>query len=228
MKKIEIATELVSVITLNNMMSHGRVYTDEEKAHMAVKAANANNKEKLEELLNAELDRKARLEAAQERERRTYNFTNSEEGRQAEAEMKAAIKAWKNDIIDEIHTIVNEVLGSRWEAYNISSYGCFEVGMLDNNGNLIFGYSFPVSFGYDTRDTEAGWEEYFKFQVNVGTMGEFEIDGNARQEFYIGFGKFLASEKVNNELKNELKQYTDNVRGAREAYRAKKEAYITK
>ena len=43
MKKIEIATELVSVITLNNMMSHGRVYTDEEKAHMAVKAANANN-----------------------------------------------------------------------------------------------------------------------------------------------------------------------------------------
>lgn len=227
MKKIEIATELVSVITLNNMMSHGRVYTDEEKAHMAVKAANANNKEKLEELLNVELDRKARLEAAQERERKIYNFTNSEEGRQAEAEMKAAIKAWKNDIIDEIHTIVNEVLGSRWEAYRITSTD-FEVGMLDNDGNMVFGYSFPVRFGYDIRDTKAGWEESFKLQANVGTMGEFEIDGNARQEFYIGFGKFLASDKVNNELKNELKQYTDNVRGAREAYKAKKEAYIAK
>jgi len=227
MKKIEIATELVSVITLNNMMSHGRVYTDEEKAHMAAKAANANNKEKLEELLNVELDRKARLEAAQERERRTYNFENSEEGRKAEAEMKAAIKAWKNDIIDEIHTIVNEVLGSRWEAYNITSTG-FEVGLLDNNGNLIFGYSFPIRFGYDTRDTKAGWEEYFKFQANVCTMGEFEIDGNARREFYIGFGKFLANDKVNNELKAELKQYTDNIREARKAYRTKKEAYIAK
>lgn len=227
MKKIEIATELVSVITLNNMMSHGRVYTDEEKAHMAVKAANANNKEKLEQLLNAELDRKARFEAAQERERRIYNFANSEEGRKAEAKMKAAIKAWKNDIIDEIHTIVNDVLGSKWEAYNITSMG-FKVGLLDNNGNLIFGYSFLVRFGYDLRDVKNGWEEYFKFQVNVGTMGEFEIDGNARQEFYIGFGKFLSSEKVNNELKNELKQYTDNVRDAREAYKAKKEAYIAK
>lgn len=209
------------------MMSHGRVYTDEEKAHMAVKAANANNKEKLEQLLSEELDRKARLEAAQERERRIYNFINSEEGREAEAEMKAAIKAWKNDIIDEIHTIVNDVLGSKWEAYNITSMG-FKVGLLDNNGNLIFGYSFPVRFGYDLRDVKNGWEEYFKFQVNVGTMGEFEIDGNARQEFYIGFGKFLSSEKVNNELKNELKQYTDNVRDAREAYKAKKEAYIAK
>lgn len=227
MKKIEIAIELVSVIALNNMMSHGRVYTDEEKAHMAVKAANANNKEKLEELLNAELDRKARLEAAQERERKIYNFTNSEEGRQAEAEMEAAIKAWKNDIIDEIHTIVNDVLGSKWEAYNITSTD-FEVGLLDNNGSPIFGYSFPIRFGYFLRASEAGREEYFEFQANVCTMGEFEIDGNVRQEFYIGFGKFLASEKVNNELKNELKQYTDNVKGAREAYKAKKEAYIAK
>ena len=227
MKKIEIATELVSVITLNNMMSHGRVYTDEEKTRMAEKAANANNKEKLEELLNAELDRKARLETAQERERRTYNFANSEEGRRAEAEMKASLKAWKNDIIDEIHTIVNDVLGNKWEAYNITSTG-FEVGLLDNNGNPIFGYSFPVRFGYDSRDSKNGWEEYFKFQANVGTMGEFEIDGNARQEFYIGFGKFLSSEKVNNELKDELKQYTDNILGAREAYKAKKEAYIAK
>lgn len=227
MKKIEIATELVNVMTLNGMMSNGRVYTDEEKAHIAEKAANANNKEKLEELLNAELDRKARIEATQERERRIYNFTNSEEGRQAEAEMKASLKAWKNNIIDEIHTIVNEVLGSRWEAYSITSTG-FEVGMLDNDGNMVFGYSFPVRFGYDERDTKDGWEEYFKFQANVGSMGEFEIDGNERQEFYIGFGKFLASDKVNNELKNELKQYTDNVKGAREAYKAKKEAYIAK
>ena len=49
-----------------------------------------------------------------------------------------------------------------------------------------------------------------------------------KQEFYIGFGKFLSSEKVNNELKVELKQYTDNIKEAREAYRAKKEAYIAK
>ena len=227
MKKIEIATELVNVMTLNNMMSNGRVYTDEEKAHMAEKAASSNNKEKLEQLLNEELDRKARLEKAQERDRKIYNFTNSEEGRKAEAEMKASLKALKNDIIDEIHTIVNDVLGSRWEAYNITSNG-FDICLLNKDGYVRFGYSFPIRFGYDLRATEAGWEEYFKFQANVGTMGEFEIDGNARQDFYIGFGKFLASEKVNNELKNELKQYTDNVKGAREAYRAKKEAYIAK
>lgn len=111
MKKIEIATELVSVMTLNNMMSYGHVYTDEEKAHMIEKTANNNSKEKLEQLLSEELDRKARLETAQERERRICNFTNSEEGREAEAELKEALKAWKNDIIDEIHVIVNDVLG---------------------------------------------------------------------------------------------------------------------
>lgn len=227
MKKIEIATELVSVLTLNNMMSQGRVYTGEEKAHMAKKIANNYNKEWLEQHLSEELDRKARLESAQERERRIYNFTNSEEGKEAEAELKGALNAWKNDIIDEIHTIVNDVLGSKWKAYNVTSTG-FEVRMLDNDGSFIFGYSFPVRFGYDYRDAKNGWEEYFKFQTNVGTMGEFEIDGNARQEFYIGFGKFLSSEKVNNELKDELKQYTDNILGAREAYKAKKEAYIAK
>lgn len=76
--------------------------------------------------------------------------------------------------------------------------------------------------------TKDGWEEYFKFQANVCSMGEFEIDGNAKQEFYIGFGQFLASEKVNGELKNELKLFTDNIREARKAYKEKKEAYINK
>lgn len=71
------------------------------------------------------------------------------------AELKEALNAWKDDIIDEIHTIVNDVLGSRWEAYNIASYG-FEVCLLDSDGNPIFGHSFPVRFGYDIRETEAG------------------------------------------------------------------------
>lgn len=227
MKKIEIARELVNAINENNKLSGNHIYTKEEMQQLVAKTADRNSKENLETLLDEECERNARLVKAQERERKTYNFEHSEEGLKAADELHSAIKNWTNDIKDEIHTIVEAVLGSKWEAYSITSTG-FEVGLLGEDGNPVWGYSFPVRFGYDLRDTKDGWEEYFKFQANVCSMGEFEIDGNAKQEFYIGFGQFLASEKVNGELKNELKLFTDNIREARKAYKEKKEAYINK
>lgn len=144
MKKIEIARELVNAINENNKLSGNHIYTKEEIQQLVAKTADRNSKENLETLLDEECERNARLVKAQERERKTYNFEHSEEGLKAADELHSAIKNWTNDIKDEIHTIAEEVLGSKWEAYNITSTG-FEVGLLGEDGNPVWVTASPYA-----------------------------------------------------------------------------------
>lgn len=226
MKKIEIATELVNMKNCNRQLLGEDAYSEDEMLELADKAARINNKEALEKYLEDEVSLHSRLTEKAERERKTYNFEHSEEGRKAKDNLCNTINTLRENIYNELLSIVTNELGDGWNVYKFGNSSC-EIGLKDSEGKMLWGYSFSVYYDYDLIKENEKIKTVFNFKVNIGSMGSFEVGAiNNIQSFYIGVGKFLASEKVNTELKSELKQFVDNIYEARKAYAAKERAYI--
>lgn len=218
MKKIELATELVNVMNANRQLSGNHAYTEKELSNLVTKSAARNSKEALQKLLDDEIDRHDLLAMAEEHKRKEFNYDHSEEGKKAKEELHNAVDAWREDLYQEVISDVEKILGNDWGVYCFGTRS-FEIKMKDGEGKPIFGNDIEIYYGYD-------YNEGFIFKANIGTTGEFSLmDDNDRKEFYIGVGKFMSSPLLA-QMKEEMKQYHDNVREAVKAYDAKKEAYM--
>lgn len=224
MKKIELAFEVVNTMSLTRQYKGQEPYEMHEVNEMAQKVAARNSKEQLEKMLDEELDR-------QKSARKEYYknaFDETEEGKSMKDEMEAAFEAWTNDIQEQVKSTINEVLGEAWGLVYFNARS-FTIALRDTNpataaynGGFHFGHKVEFYYGYDFTFDD---DKDYKFEVNIGTMGNFNACGeDSQRDFYIGIGKLLASEKLNT-LKDELKQYDDNCRELKAKYNSARNAY---
>lgn len=224
MKKIELAFELVNTMSLTRQYEGQEPYEMHEVNDMAQKAAARNSKEQLETMLDEELDRQKKAREAYYRN----VFDTTEEGKSMKDDIENAFEAWRNDIEEQVKSTIDEILGDTWGVRYFSETS-FEIALRDTNpstaaknGGYHFGHKVEFYYGYDFN---FDGNKEFKFEVNIGTMGNFNACGDDTQrDFYIGIGKLLASEKLN-ALKDELRQYEDNLIELRAKYRSARNEY---
>lgn len=229
MKKIELAFELVNTMSLTRQYKGFKPYEMHDVNDMAQKVAARNSKDKIEALLDEELER-------QKKARKAYYkkvFDTTEEGKSMRNDMENAYEAWKNDIIEQINSTINEVLGESWGLQSFCPTS-FTIALRDINpdtaakdGGFYFGHKVEFYYGdYDGWTVDANRE--FTFKVNIGTMGSFiACRDDTQRDFYIGIGKLLSSGKLE-ELKDELKQFNENIHEAKKKFYNARNAYAEK
>lgn len=204
-------------------------WTEYERLDFIAKTARST-KEELESKIG-------QLTTARENAKKEYlrsQFFDSKEGQALHNNFKAARKAWMEDARQQALATVQEVLGDGWTV-DAFSESHFIVGMKNTDETsfrkVMFGHSFDIYYGYDlsyNRESRE-LEKRFFFQANIGTCGSFDIkDGESQLQFHIGIGKFLASPKVQIELRNELEQLHKNLEENREAWRRAEDEYVKK
>lgn len=224
MKKIELAFEIVNTMSQTRQYEGLEPYEMHEVNDMVQKVAARYNKEQLEAMLDNELKHQKNAKDEYYKE----VFVETEEGKSMMDDMEATFEAWENDMQELTKRTVNEVLGDAWGLAYFNERS-FTIALRDTNpataaynGGYHFGHKVEFYYGYDfTFDGE----QEFKFEVNIGTMGNFNACGeDTQRDFYIGIGKLLASEKLN-ALKDGFKQYSDNLRELKAKYRSARNAY---
>lgn len=226
MKKIELAFEVVNTMSLTRQYRGQEPYEMHEVNDMAQKVAARNSKEQLEKMLDEELDRQKKAKT------QYYKnvFKDTEEGKSMWDDMENAYEAWRNDIIEQIKSTINEVLGETWGLMDFCPTS-FTIALRDTNpataakdGGFYFGHKVTFFYGY-YNGVNYDENSKFNFEANIGTMGSFIVCGNdTQQDFYIGIGKILASDKLN-ELKDELKQFTENIEELKKKFYSARNAY---
>lgn len=219
MKKIEIAFELVNTMSLTRQYKGQQPYEMHEVNEIAQKAAARNSKEHLLDMLDTELNRQK--VAREEYYEKAYMI--SDEGKALEEQCRNDYEAYRNDIIEEIMHTIHSLVGDNWQMVTFGDRG-FTVGMKnpDDAKHYIFGTGIEFYCGY-----EFGSADKYRFQMNLSTSGAFEILGeDTIKERYIAIGKLLAATDKMNELRDELKQFTDNVKELQKKLRDARKAFV--
>lgn len=232
MKKIELAREIAQVESMIDFYASGNTKTDDVIEKEAQRLNRKYDKEGLETELAAAEKQLAYTKARATKEARIKEFSNSEAGKSLRNRLHDDRIAWMEDAFQQALTTVQEVLGDDWTIADWGSTG-FRVGMKNHDTDprmalrtTQFGQEFDVNYGYEYDRHD---KQVFEFKANVGTCGAFDIaDGDSQLAFYVGVGKFLASPKVQVELRDELKQCCDNIKEMQEAYQKAEDEYVNK
>lgn len=148
----------------------------------------------------------------------------SEEGKayteQNEAEKKAVweqILALRSETHQMLAEFVRNLLGEEFGVTRFSESN-FQIGLIekydeDGEPRALFGHEFEVYFGYDRFFTNPK----FKFELNYGTMGSFDLGADVNRPKYLAaLAKFAGSTQVNVTLKKALQEFSDKVDALRD------------
>jgi len=112
--------------------------------------------------------------------------------------------------------VVRELLGGEFDVTCFSLGSRFEVGLVEkvlDNGTpcAYFGHEFTVYFGKDEKYMGNGnWERTFRWELNYGTMGAFDLINDEKHvKYLVAMAKFASSDVVNNDLREHLKKSTE-------------------
>lgn len=237
MKKIELAREIAQVESMIDFYATGNTKTDEAIEKEAQKLNRKYDLQGLDIELAAAQKQLATTKARATKEARIKEFSDSEAGKSLREKLHNDRKAWMEDAYQQALNTVQEVLGDDWTIANWGSTN-FQVGMKNHDTDprsawrtTQFGHEFEVYYGYDYHfnwETKS-YDRYFRFEANIGTMGSFNIaEGDSRLAYYIGIGKFLASPKVQVELRAELEQLHKNLKELEDAWQNAEDEYVNK
>lgn len=213
MKKLDIAKEIVIVENTVRQYNGQEAYTEEVSNEVATKYASRFNTQQLEDRLAQKLNER---EAAR-KEAYRKEFKNSDEYAKLYKDANEISEKAKNAMKDAISTVVEQVLGSEWGVGKFSITHC-EIGLKNTDPQSSRLLEWACTFDFHYRFNLYSDDKEIEFQANIGTTGAFDIDDNdSRSKLYIGFGKFLASPKVQ-ALKDVLKDYSNKIRQNRNQF----------
>lgn len=221
MKKIDLANEIA---TLENDI---RNYRGQETLKGDKFAFIAKTAQKSKAFLENEVERLTEVRKNAEEDYYREAFGQSDEGKALHEKLEKDRDAWMADAYQQVLATVQELLGDDWTVAEWDG-GRFKVGMKNTDPEAPwrvtkFGHDFEVYYGGGSYDRE------FEFKANIGTLGSFDIaEGDSQLAYYIGIGKFLASPKVQTELRDELKQLCGNIREIRNVWKRAKDEYVHK
>lgn len=116
-----------------------------------------------------------------------------------------------------VSKVIKAFLGDQWDVTRFSD-GHMEVAIVekymeDGSPVGLFGHEFEVYFGHDWRLTKEGPQEYYRWEMNYGTIGILDLsaDNNTRVQYLIGMGKFAADTTKISELRDFLQEMSNRI-----------------
>ena len=200
----------------------------EENINLATYVETLNFKKYADRRTKAELEKE--LAIAQEalrvaREKKAVaDWKESEAGLAYIKERKDKIDAlWKENrsLINEgrkhVSEVIKDLLGEQWDVTRLSD-GYMEVAIVekyleDGRPAGLFGHEFEIYFGYEWTLTKEGPKEYYRWEMNYGTMGTFNLSNDStRVRYIIGMGRFASDTEVVPQLKDYLHNMAQTLR----------------
>lgn len=143
-------------------------------------------------------------------------YYNTEEGKKHKIKLEnkcnTLYEKRRENVIEtngSLSLFIKSWLGSEWGIGNANKYSV-EIGLVkrivDGYTYFHFGCSFTLSYGNMLEGKK-------KFDLNYGSMGEFELFGedNTRQQFLLGLGNFVSNKEKLTELRSILWKYVDKL-----------------
>ena len=118
-----------------------------------------------------------------------------------------------------VSKFIKFLLGEQWD---VTRFGDdrMEVAIIDKyseDGTPVglFGHEFNVYFGHDWKFTNDSVAETYRWEMNYGTMGSFNLDedNSTRVQHIIGMGKFAEYTSKSTELKDYLQSLAKELYG---------------
>ena len=116
-----------------------------------------------------------------------------------------------------VSEVIKGFLGDQWDVTRFSD-GHMEVAIVEKYTEDgcpvgLFGHEFEVYFGHDWRLTKEGPEEYYRWEMNYGAMGAFDLfESSTRAQHLIGMGRFAGDTEVVPQLKDYLQKMSEETR----------------
>lgn len=153
-------------------------------------------------------------------------YFQTAEGKAEKEELEAGIELKKQELKDcetyyedVLKTWIADFLGSHWTLYYLwNSRVEFTIKQEGEEDKRVFGSMIEVSFDEQGRFKDGKWIKTEKFELNVGSMGAFDIQAtstDSRARFYIDLGKFLANAEKTAELRKMLFEFRSTIEAIR-------------
>lgn len=137
--------------------------------------------------------------------------------------LRTTVRGILNDSRKYVSEFVKELLGEQWDVTAFSD-DHMEIAIIEKyneNGKPcgLFGHEFEIYFGHDWK-LEEGAKEYYRWEMNYGTMGSFNLteDNNTRAQYLVGMAKFASDTTVVTALRNCLHEMAGRIRKIHEQY----------